>query len=149
LNAVRAYEVLLRLYPRDHRALFAGEMLVAFQTGAEERRGQGSGAYLRFVFSELASLLAGAVAEWIAKSTTDSTIRGRCLPDRLKMRPLGVPWEVHYGEARAEFLVERTIYAISHHDFPGARRYSDEERQARENLRLLRKKHQIAEVGGA
>lgn len=147
MNAVRAYEVLLRLYPRDHRALFAGEMLVAFQTGAEERQGQGSQAYLRFVFSELASLLAGAVAEWIAKGTTDSTIRGRCLPDRLKMRPPGVPWEVHYGEARAEFLVERTIYAISHHDFPGARRYSGEERQAREKLRLLREKYRIEEAG--
>ena len=147
MNSARAYKILLRLYPRDYRALFAGEMLAAFRTGSEECRGQGSGAYLRFAVSELAGLLSGAAAEWIAKSTTGSAIRGRCLPDRLKMRPPGVPWEVHYGEARAEFLVERTIYAIAHHDFPGARRYSDEERQARENLRLLREKYRIEEAG--
>ena len=147
MNPARAYEVLLRLYPRDYRATFAGEMLAAFRTGSEERRGQGSGAYFCFALMELAGLALGAAAEWIAKSTTDSAIRGRCLPDRLKMRPPGVPWEVHYGEARVEFLVERTICAIAHHDFPGARRYSDEERQARESLRFLREKYRVEKAG--
>jgi len=42
-------------------------------------------------------MLTGAAAEWVAKLTTDSCLRGRSLPDRLMMRPPGVSWEDHYG----------------------------------------------------
>jgi hypothetical protein len=107
------------------------------------------------------ALTMGAGVEWIAKLTTDSSVRGRSLPDRLLMRPPGVSWDAHYAGAipsvpeevskaqeRTELLVQRIVHAISHHDFTGARRYSDEERQARENLRLLRQKYQIGDTGG-
>ena len=145
MNAHRAYRFLLRLYPRDYRARFAAEMLAAFELAAEERRGLG------FVLAELAGLLAGAGSEWIAKLTSDRSIRGRLLPDRLRMRPPGVPWEVHYSgafevevaERNVELLVVRTVHAIAHHDFEGARNYSRQERKERDNLRLLRQKYQI------
>ena len=155
----RAYAALLRLYPRDFRALFASEMLTAFEKTAEECRTCGRVALVRFTVNELAGLLIGAGAEWAAKLTTDSSRRGRHLPDRLLMRPSGVSWEAHYGTAlpsapeelrqaqsRTEFLVNRMVHAIATHDFEGARSYSYEERKARENLRLLRQKYHIGDV---
>jgi hypothetical protein len=154
----RAYESLLRLYPRDYRAMFATEMSSAFEEASAERRSQGWGAYARFTLAELMALTIGAAVEWIAKLTTDSSVRGRSLPDRLLMRPPGVSWDAHYAGAflnvpeevsrareRTEFLVKRVVHAISQHDFTGARRYSDEQRQAREKLRLLREKCGISD----
>jgi hypothetical protein len=152
----RAYEMLLRLYPRDYRESFASEMSSAFEEASRDRRARGWGAYARFAITELAGLAMGAGMEWKAKLTTDASVRGRRLPDRMLMRPSGVSWEAHYGSAsrhvpeelriaqqQAEFLVNRMVHAISHHDFRGARLYSDKERQARENLRILREKYQI------
>jgi len=157
MNAQRAYKYLLRLYPRDYRAMFASEMLAAFEQASEERHGY------RFVLAELMGLLMGAALEWIAKLTSDSSVRGRVLPDRLRMRPPGVPWEVHYAgafagwppsalpdevadaERRVKQLVDRIVHAIANHDFEGARNCSLQERQERDRLRLLRRKYQIGE----
>lgn len=152
----RTYDFLLRLYPRDYRAMFATEMSSAFEEASQDRRRCGQGAYARFGFAELMALTIGAGLEWIAKLTTDSSVRGRTLPDRLLMRPPGVSWDAYHAGAflsvpeevsqaqdRTEFLVKRIVHAISHHDFTGARRYCDEEREARENLRLLREKYQL------
>jgi len=162
MNAIEAYRAFLQLYPYDYRALFASEMLAAFEQAAQERR-QRRADFVRFTVAEMASLLAGAASEWIAKLTTDSAIRGRCLPDRMRMRPPGVPWEAHYAGAfagvprsslpdevleaqqRTDLLVSRMVHAIANHDFEGARRYSDQERRERERLRWLRKKHGISE----
>jgi hypothetical protein len=137
-------------------------MLTAFDRSVEEHRARGRAAYLRFALRELAGLTIGAFAEWIAKFTTDSSLRGRTLPDRLMMRPPGVPWAAYYGDAlvrapenalpgeimeaqqHTEFLVKRMVHAIAHHDFEGARRYSYQERQARENLRLLREEYKCS-----
>jgi hypothetical protein len=82
----RAYRALLGLYPYDFRAAFAGEMLAAFARVGAERRG-----------AELAGLLTGAAAEWIAKLTSDSSVRGRTLPDLRMMRPAGMPRELWFG----------------------------------------------------
>jgi hypothetical protein len=136
--------------------MFATEMSSAFEEASQDRRRRGRGVYGRFVFTELVALTMGAGAEWIAKLTTDSAVRGRSLPDRLMMRPPGVSWDAHYAGAfpnvpgevskaqeRTELLVQRMVHALARHDFTGARRYSDEERQARENLHSLRQKYQI------
>jgi hypothetical protein len=152
----RAYEILLRLYPRDYRARFATEMSSAFEEVLAEHCLKGRGVYARFALAELLGLTMGAAVEWIAKLTTDTSTRGRSLPDLLLMRPPGVSWADHYSgsflnlpeevskaQERTDLLVKRMVYAISHHDFQGARHYSDEERQARESLRALREKYQI------
>ncbi len=146
----RVYEFLLRLYPRDYRAVFAKEMSNAFEQGLAERRDQGWGAAWRFALAELVGLTIGAGIEWIAKLSTDSSVRGRSLPDRqLSAHYAGAfpnfPEEVSKAQERTELLVKRIVHAISHHDYVGARRYSDEERIARENLRVLRRKYQINE----
>src|SRR5579864_5536068 len=143
----RAYEILLRLYPRDFRALFTAEMLTAFDGSGMEHRVKGRARYFRFALKELISVVMGVAAEWMAKLTTDSSLRGRSLPDRVMRRPPGVSWEAHYGRAalqgtknglpsevmqaqrRTELLVERMVHAIAHHDFEGARTYSYEERK--------------------
>jgi hypothetical protein len=158
----RVYETLLRLYPRDFRESFTSEMLTAFDSSSVERRSQGQSVCIHFALKELISLVIGAGKEWLAKLSTDSSLRGRSLPDRLMMRPPGVPWEAYYGRAlvnspesvlpfevteaqrRAELLVERIVHSISHHDFEGARTYSYQERQARESLRLLREKYKCS-----
>ncbi len=158
----RIYATMLRLYPRDFRASFTSEMLTAFDRSAGDRRAQGQSAYIRFALTELIGVVMGAGKEWLAKLSTDSSLRGRSLPDRLMMRPPGVPWEAYYGDAlvnspesalpyevveaqrRAQLLVERIVYSIAHHDFEGARTYSYQERQARENLRLLREKYKCS-----
>jgi hypothetical protein len=93
----RAYETLLRLYPRDFRAAFTSEMLEAFANSAAERRARGKAIYSQFALKELMGVLGGTAVEWAAKLTTDSSLRGRSLPDRLMMRPPGVSWEAHYG----------------------------------------------------
>jgi hypothetical protein len=93
----RAYQTVVRLYPRDFRASFTSEMLAAVASSAAEHRAKGKAIYFRFALKELICMLTGAAAEWVAKLTTDSSLRGRSLPDRLMMRPPGVSWEDHYG----------------------------------------------------
>lgn len=82
----RAYRALLKLYPYDFRAAFEPEMLAAFaRPGGDRRR------------AELTGLLAGAAIEWIAKLTSDPSVRGRTLPDVRMMRPAGMPRDVWFG----------------------------------------------------
>ena len=108
----RAYEILLLLYPRDFRSSFGSEMLAAFESSAVEPRAQGRTVY-SFALKELIGLMIGAFAEWIAKLTTDSCLRGRSLPDRLMMRPPGVPWEAYYGSALADATESAMPHEVS------------------------------------
>ena len=93
----RAYTFLLDLYPRDYRATFAREMRNAFAITVDEIRLLGRAMLLRFVAAELLGLARGVVLEWIAKLTTDKSVRGRVLPDLVMMRPPGVTREVHFA----------------------------------------------------
>lgn len=81
-----AYKRLLCLYPRDYRILFANEMLATFDAAAEER----------FPLAELLGLITGAAREWVAKRTSNPSVRGRVLPDWRVMRPTGVTKEVWF-----------------------------------------------------
>ena len=101
MSPKRAYRILLRLYPPDHRAVFGSEMLAAFDESAAERRRQGHAAFTRFILRELAGLVKGAGGEWLAKwlygmRHSNSYISSRGLPDRLLMRPAGVGWDSFY-----------------------------------------------------
>jgi hypothetical protein len=153
------YSTLLRLYPGDYAASFADEMVAAFEKGCEDRRGRGWAAFVRFAITELAGVVVGIAAEWTAKMTTDSSTRGRVLPDLRKMRPAGVPAELWFAAAgmnqgqsslplevaqtqeRVAFLVNGMVHAIANHDFQTARSYSYEESKERDKLRILRKKY--------
>ncbi len=165
MRAEQAYRTLLRLYPSDYRALFALEMQTAFERAAEEHRLLRRPVFIRFLLGEFVGLVSGVSAEWIAKLTADSSVRGRCLPDLRMMRPPGVPRELWFAgvypghgqgsvpdeilaaQAQVSMLIQRMVHAIANHDFPGARRYSYEERIAREELVRLRQKHDIPDSG--
>ena len=70
----RLYQMLLRLYPREHRAQFGDEMLCVFAQAAGERRTQGWSACARFLFRDLPTERG---------SCTDlHAIRGICRTDR-------------------------------------------------------------------
>jgi hypothetical protein len=161
----RAYRTLLRLYPADYRALFADEMSSAFEKAAAERRARGAASLVRFALTEWIGLTIGGVAEWMAKLTTDASVRGRCLPDLRMMRPPGVPRELWFARARMSAgpssvphkavdaqtriatLIGRIAHAIANHRFPGARSCSCEEREAQANLRPPREKYKRADSG--
>jgi hypothetical protein len=152
----RAYNMLLRLYPTDYRTCFAAEMLKTFEEAAAWRRKQGMLGSVYFSLAELVGLLIGAAAEWIAKLSTDRSIRGRCLPDLRMMRPPGVTrqqWfartcatdiqpnphdEVVEAETQITTTIGNMVHAIANHDFPKARFYSDREREIRAHLLWLR-----------
>jgi hypothetical protein len=93
MNLLRIYNTLLRLYPRDYRMAFAREMTANFNVAIQQRRVNRH----RFTLAELASLVTGAAVEWIAKATSDPSIRGRSLPDVMLMRPPGVTREQWFG----------------------------------------------------
>lgn len=143
----RVYAWLLRMYPRGDRALFSAEMLATFKEAAKEHRGRGWTVFARFALEEILGLLAGAVRAWLAAWREAPAL------DLTKMRPPGVPRQA-YAEAldeviEAQRLVESNLarmqHAIYRHEFAKARFYSEEDRKARELLRLLRKRHGIAE----
>jgi hypothetical protein len=165
MRVEQAYRTLLRLYPSDYKTLFALEMQNAFEQATKERRLLGRPVFIRFLLGEFVGLLRGAGTEWIAKFITDSAVRGRCLPDLRMMRPPGVSRELWFAaaqqgrgqaplsdevleaQARISMLIQRMTNAIANHDFPGARRYSCEERLARDELRRLRQEYDIAHFG--
>jgi hypothetical protein len=107
MNVGRAYESLLRLYPADHRARFAAQMLSDFHEAASERQREPR-AFVRFALAEATALVAGAGAEWIAKLKyslyhSNSYISGRCMPDLGLMRPPGVARASFY-DLQSEFV---------------------------------------------
>jgi len=107
MNSKRAYGLLLRLYPPDHRAVFASEMLATFDESAAAQRCQGRAIFARFILAELAGLVKGAGGEWLVKWSynlrhSNSYISSRGLPDRILMRPAGVSWDSYYGPNSAK-----------------------------------------------
>ena len=82
----RTYRYLVRLYPKDFQYGFSTEMFETFDQAIDERRGL---QVIPFVLREAWACMRGAYLEWIAKLTTDKSIRTRYLPD-LRMMPL--PW---------------------------------------------------------
>jgi hypothetical protein len=84
-----AYGLLLRLYPYDYRRWFEREMLQCFDANGRSSR-------------ELWGALAGCLAEWNAKLTTDPTVRGRVLPDLRLMRPAGIAKVDWYGRCSSD-----------------------------------------------
>src|SRR4029453_5410130 len=121
----RVYKTLLRLYPREYTELFAAEMSAVFEEAFEERRRQGGAIFLRFAVAELTGLVAGAVAELIAKSvyalyhSNSSYIIGRCLPDSLRIRPAGVsresPFAAQAASAKTADLIDETGTCLNAH----------------------------------
>jgi hypothetical protein len=131
----RIYNIFLHLYPKDHRALFASEMLAVFEQVAEERRRRGWNALLHFTLTELIGLVRGAAAEWIAKFTFR----------RMPLTRVPVTVELAEAQKHLDLIVRQMDYAIANHQFPKVRVLSEVERSTREKLRLLQEKHKTRE----
>jgi hypothetical protein len=122
----RIFNFLLSLYPHDHNKQFGQEMAELF-----ELRMMATPNRARFLISEAAGLLAGAVREWFARRKEPPYV------------PMGdpdlkhLPREVVTSRLRVNSAVQKMVYAISHHQFEQARRLAVEERIERENLRRL------------
>jgi hypothetical protein len=141
---MRIFHLLLRLYPPEHQAIFAPEMLDLLKETAYEQRRRGWNAQIRFVLKEGFGLLTGATAEWIAKLTRRDYVTNQRPPGQTEQEA-ALPAEV----VEAQKLVQSTLRlmdrAIANHQFEKARFYSYEERKAREHLRLLQQKYNIVE----
>jgi hypothetical protein len=126
----RAYKFMLLLYPRGHRDQFAEEMLSVFEEAFDERHGQGWSWSVRFAFAELAGLIGGAAGSWFDRKPA---------PEVLAASPL--PLELIEAQQRVDSNVAGMVHAIANHQFERARVLSNEERLARENLRILLEKY--------
>jgi hypothetical protein len=96
------YQASLRLYPWDYATAFSADMTTAFDEACEEQRRRGRGSFICFVTSEICGLMFAAGKEWFAKLTTETSVRGRYLPDLRMMRPVGVSRELWFGSPKWE-----------------------------------------------
>jgi hypothetical protein len=128
----RAYRFCLLFYPRGHRDQFAEEMLDVFDEASTERRDHGRSWYVRFAFTEFSGLIAGAAEAWLAPQAT-AEVR--------TPRSSFLPQELLDAQQRVDANIAAMVHAIANHQFERARVLSNQEREARENLRVLREKY--------
>ncbi len=128
----RTYKFLLLLYPRGHRDRFAEEMTGVFEEASSESRAAGWTWYVRFSFTEMAGLVGGATEAWLAPKPT---------PQAPATHSSYLPQELLQAQQRVEANVAAMVHAIANHQFERARALSNQEREARENLRILREKY--------
>jgi hypothetical protein len=131
------YRFLLSLYPRHVREVFGDEMQAVFADGLEESRIQGILRTGQFVFTEFASVIAGAARAWVLNDGSDFAI-----PDKIRR---GLPRDVFEAENRTAVNLSRMVSAISRGQFERARFYSNQERRSRRELSELREKYGLDE----
>jgi hypothetical protein len=90
---------------------FSADMTTAFDEACQEQRRRGRQAVYSALqrASSLAGLIWGAGSEWLAKLTTEESVRGRYLPDLRMMRPVGVSQELWFASPERERRAESTI----------------------------------------
>ena len=142
----RAFEILLRLYPKSHRELLGEEMSAVFEEAAREYRVQGWRAYTRFAVAEWIGLVLGAARARRRDQRRHPAIDLRKMraPEVSRQTYAAAVDEVLEAERRVAFNLRLMQEAIADHEFVEAGHYSDEDRKAREHLRLVRKKYRIA-----
>jgi hypothetical protein len=130
----RAYRFCLLLYPRQHRDQFAEEMVSVFEEARNERHYQGWAWYFRFAFAEFNGLIAGAAGAWLDQP------REAPVPAQNPARGW-MPRELAEAQERVDANIAAMVHAIANHQFERARVLANQEREARENLRVLREKY--------
>jgi hypothetical protein len=136
---LRVLELLLRLYPKEHRELFGEEMASVLRQAAEDRRAQGWWPYARFLVWEVAGLAVGAAAVWAARFAGQPHIQPSP-PSRAAQ-----PDEIRETEQLIQRSIDCMVHAIANHQFTKARFYSNVEREARARLNNLRDRYGISE----
>jgi len=130
----RAYRFCLLLYPREHRDQFAEEMTHVFEEAFAEGRAQGRAWYVRFGFAEITGLIGGAAGAWLDR---------RCAAPVPAQSPAQgcMPQELVEAQQHVDASIAAMVHAIANHQFERARLLSNQEREARENLRMLQEKY--------
>ncbi|MFL6463922.1 MAG: hypothetical protein ACJ73N_05885 [Bryobacteraceae bacterium] len=139
---MKIFTALLRLYPPEYRSAFASEMLIVLEEASRRVCRRKWAPYAHFVLIESFGLIRGAIAEWAVSLTTNSYISDQCLPGHADNKE-NLPAEVTEARRQVKLVLSQMEHAIANHQFEKARFYSEEERKARENLRLLQQKYQI------
>jgi|SRR5579862_5495499 len=132
----RTYQFLLLLYPRGHRDQFADEMMDVFEEASAEGRERGWAWSVRFAFSEMTGLVGGAAGAWLDNRRAAAPAVSAQTPARGWMPP-----ELADAQERVDANIAAMVHAIANHQFERARQLSNLEREARENLRVLREKY--------
>jgi hypothetical protein len=141
---IRLYEILLLLYPPSHRLAFGAEMSAVFAQSLEDRRKQGWISRFRFLIAEFFCLLRDATAVRLTGAEAIDLTRMRP-PDLSRESYTSALDEVLHARRSVDFNLRRMQDAIAIHAFREARFYSDQDRMAREHLRLVREKYRIPE----
>lgn len=124
---------MLLLYPRGHRDQFAEEMLHVFEESFAERREHRWSWSVRFAFAEVTGLIGGAAGAWLVRRPTAE----------VPVASSSLPQELVEAQQRIDLNIAGMVHAIANRQFERARALSDQERRARENLRILREKYGI------
>jgi hypothetical protein len=103
------YRALVTLYPWDYATAFSEDMKITFDEACEEYGVRGRWQFVCFAATEVFSLVWGVGKEWLAKLTTEESVRGRSLPDLRKMRPVGVAYEVWFASLDRSGRVKSAI----------------------------------------
>ena len=141
---MRIFRFLLRLYPPEHQALFAPEMLALLEETTREGCQRSWSAHTYFVLKESFGLLKGAAAEWFAKSAHIGYLPNQ-RPHGQTEQESALPAEVVKAQEFVQSTLRLMEHAIASHQFEKACFYSYAERKAREHLRLLQQKYNIVE----
>jgi hypothetical protein len=128
----RAYRFMLLLYPRGHLNQFSEEMTSVFEEAFADRRAQGWSWSVRFAVEEMAGLIGGAAEAWLAPKPG---------PEVQTASTPNLPQELIDAQRGVDANIAGMVYAIANHQFERARDHSNQERQARERLRILREKY--------
>ncbi len=131
----RAYRFMLFLYPRWHRNQFSEEMRSVFEEAFAERRAQGWSWSVQFAFEEMAGLIGGAGEAWLAPKR---------VPEAQTASTSNLPQELIDAQQGVDANIAGMVRAIANHQFERARVHSNQERQARERLRVLREKYGLS-----
>ena len=129
---VRAWGLLLRLYPSKYRTAYCEEMKTVFEQAAEDERKRGLLPYARFLVSETVGLLGGSAEQWFA-SVAGGNDASEPVPCDAALSD-----QILAAELRIAANLRRMEYAIAHHQFPEARFFSKVDQRERERLAQLR-----------
>jgi hypothetical protein len=90
-TVIRAYDLLLTLYPAAQRAWFGAEMSVVFKERLTDWQTAGHRTPSKLVVSEFSALIRDVACAWLCQIRHSVAHAGSCgcVPDFRKMRP---PW---------------------------------------------------------
>jgi hypothetical protein len=124
----RSFEWLIRFFPEEYREIFGAEIAEVFASSLADHRHQVG----LFFAKELGGLLRQLAREWKCKlAEGDSYLITGIETAGLSNKPTEL-------KSLLSLLVKRLEFAISHHDFPGARYFAREEERVRTRLRNLK-----------